>query len=952
MIVQNILNELRQENLYIDLSPPGDFLSLGIRGRIQTDTRKLQSGDIFACIVGFAVDGHDFAEKAMQMGASLLIVERFCQLTIPQIRVSDSRKATAIVARLCYDDPTKRFELIGVTGTNGKTTTTHIIEKLLNSLNIKTGLIGTLGYKIGDTHYPLQHTTPDIIELNEIFTQMVAADCKVVVMEVSSHALALHRVYGLHFRQAIFTNLSQDHLDFHSDMSDYFQAKMTLFYMTQAENGVCIVNADDEYGRKILSLINGKRFSYSIETTSGDGAYISNAKLSQSGSVFDVNIGNTEYKGICSPLSGKFNLYNLLGSLVSVYQYCDDVQFMQAIANVSTLTPVPGRLQTVANDQDITIIVDYAHTPDALKNILRTVNEYKEKRLIAVWGCGGNRDKGKRHQMACISVELADLTIITTDNPRHENPADIIRDIIRSLYPTDPFYIISDRETAIRSAILLARPGDIVVLAGKGHETYQEIGDTRHHFDDTEMALKALHYKKTYEPVENKLAVPFDILNLEKILYNKMPYQQLQHNIPIFDAILTDSRVVGKNTLFIAIKGERFDGAEYVPDVLLSDSNNWCLVNDGKRSASIWDDGNRPASEMQNIIYTHEDPVVVYGLLAKKYLQLFSATKIAITGSTGKTTTKEILYNILSTVSSTHKSHENENNMIGVPKNIFAIQPTHNYAIFEIGTNQLGEIDYLANIVKPDYSLVVSINPTHLEGLGTLENVKREKLSILQHTQKRAFIPPNSSQPSALSKRMASIPKIHYTSQNDLEKGLQVTIDGTVYPTSIRIPFLEKNIAISIMLATELGISTEDIIAGLAKPLDIAGRMQILNSHGHTLICDYYNANPTSMAAAITYWAGLQPELPHIAILGELRELGKGEIDFHKEIGSLLDKVKKANTHIIGVGELTKYYHPDTVYPTVDELISSQELSHIKDPSVILIKGSHSVRLEKLRGEF
>jgi len=984
MIVQNLIAELNKENLFYDISPPGDYLSMSIYGQIQTDTRKVKAGDVFACIKGHNVDGHDLALNASEKGAILLIVEHRLRLPVPQIRVSDCRKATAILARLFYNDPTAKFDLIGVTGTNGKTTTTHILQKLFTSQNIKTGLIGTLGYKIGDEMHPLMHTTPDIIELNSIFAQMVEAACQVVVMEVSSHALALHRVYGLHFKQAVFTNLTQDHLDFHETMTDYFNAKMTLFRMVEAENGTSIINGDDEYGRKILLSINNKSLLYYIGDANNcspsvgddedgrkcsDGINAVPTSLSQNGTTFDLSVNKIQYKNLHLPLPGKFNLYNLLAALACLRQYTIDAQFQNLLTHIQELTPVPGRLQTVPNDAGITIIIDYAHTPDALQNILQTVNEFKTGRVIAVWGCGGNRDADKRPKMATISTTLADLTIITTDNPRHEHPADIIRDITRPLAKDDPYFIISDRATAIYSAILLAQPGDTVIVAGKGHEKYQEIGDTRYFFDDTETATKALFRKELYTPTENQLAIPFDILNLEKIINIQLQNHLLQHYIPLFTAISTDSRNIVKNTLFIAIKGEHFDGADYAPDVLLTDPLNWCLVNivgtpfmvsesESESNGTLFNTSETPSLQQPQIIYT-KDTTEIYGDIAKKYLQLFPATKIAITGSTGKTTTKEILYNILSVSKQTLKTHDNENNKIGVPKTIFNIQPTHKYAILEIGTNQIGEIDYLSNIVKPDYALIVSINPSHLEGLGTLENIAKEKMSLLPHTQKLAII----ARRDAIYCVRENMPTVLYV-QNPLDEnqylqtstGLTITINDKQYPTVIGIPFLANNIAFAITLAQKLGISDEDIIAGLAKKLIISGRMEIINKNNHTIIYDYYNANPTSLSSAINYWATLKPDEPHLAILGEMRELGEQEIQFHQQIGDLTKLLKKTNHTIIGVGHLTKYYNPDTLFNTVDDLINSGILAkyigsdgnHLE--TIILVKGSHSLRLELLKG--
>jgi len=939
MILQRILDELWRENLFIDIWPPGSLdTGMSISGQIQTDTRRIKEGDVFACIPGFNVDGHDLASEALLGGASLLIVERFLEVSLPQVKVLDCRKATAILARLFYSDPTSKFDLIGVTGTNGKTTTTYIIEKLFKELKIKTGLIGTLGYRIGERQYSLERTTPDILELNQIFVRMVEAGCQVVIMEVSSHSLALHRVYGLHFRQAIFTNLTQDHLDFHNDLHSYYVAKLRLFKMTEANAGLCIVNADDPHGRHIQKAVTCKCRTYTLQNSKHAFAGASNVRFNNNGSIFDLKIANAEPCEIASPLPARFNIYNLLAALISVKQYCETPAiFNQLLQAVPSLNPVPGRMQEVKNDQNITIFIDYAHTPDALKNILSSIAEYKTGRLIAVWGCGGDRDRLKRPEMGKISVGLADLSIITTDNPRHEHPADIIREIVEPLAWEERYIIISDRSEAIKSAILVAGAGDIVVIAGKGHEDYQEIGDERVHFSDVEEVELGLEYRRGYEPVAGKLAVRFDVLNMEKLTGIRV-----EACGALFTSIVTDSRIASENTLFVAIKGERFDGADFVEEVIEKHETNWCLTNTIEHTH-------------QRILVSEIDTLELYGRLAQKYLQLFSLVRVAITGSTGKTTTKEILHNILSVKYNTFKAFGNENNKIGVPQNIFRLQPKHQFAILEIGTNQIGEIEYLSKIYQPHYALVVSINPSHLSGLKSEANIRQEKLSMLKYTSKTAIIPCNQDYEGGSSLKVLSFGQereadFNYTASIIKDKGMEITLNNEVFHANTQVPFFGKNYAVAIALAQLLGLTRAEIDQGLWQDLQLPDRMQIVQHNGRTIIFDCYNANPTSMSAAIEYWATLTSDVEHYAILGDMLELGENERDYHTQIAETIRLVRKLNYIIIGVGSLSTLYNPDQHFNSVDELISSHYLDKINKQSVILVKGSHSIKLEQLKG--
>ena len=669
-----ILNELISEDLFLEVINHDsiDFENIFVSGKMKTDSKAVLKDDVFVCIKGFSVDGHIFAPEAYDNGAGLLIVNYTLDLPVLQVVVKDTRKATAVIAKILYDNPTGKFDLIGITGTNGKTTTSVILEQLYSKLGYKTGLIGTLGYKIGDKFYPSERTTPDIIELNEIFLKMVASSCKIVIMEVSSHALSLYRVYSLNFKIAVFTNLSQDHLDFHKDMEDYGNAKFTLFEMVQKNSGLSIVNIDDPFGHSIFKKIRTPKVGFSISAAcqmpvkSKECEFwnISEIELKPNHAKFNLYVKNQmyarKYSDIKSSLSGKFNVMNLVAALIVVEKNIDSEKFNQLLKSTEDIVSATGRMEKVINSQNLDIYVDYAHTPDALSSILDTIREFTRKRVICVWGCGGNRDRRKRPLMAKISVKKADLTIITNDNPRFEFPADIIRDIIEPISYQESYIIIRDRAEAIKAAILLANEGDTVLIAGKGHETYQEIGSVKYHFDDKEEVVSALNNRIQYVSRDDCLAVPIDLLNFEKMFDISIKNTYLQDNLPLLTSVSTDSRLIQSNSIFFALNGENFNGEDFVKDIISKDSSNWCIINKKEDSDRMVE---------ANKIFV-SDSLTAYGRLAKKYLQLFKAKKIALTGSTGKTTTKEILYNILSEQFKTFKNAENENNKIGDRKSV------------------------------------------------------------------------------------------------------------------------------------------------------------------------------------------------------------------------------------------------------------------------------------------
>lgn len=458
--------------------------------KVQYDSRKVTKNDIFVCLSGFEVDGHQFANKAVEAGASVLICEKdldFDNISdeITVIRVEEGRKALAIISANYYGHPTKKLKLIGVTGTNGKTTNVYILKSILEKAGEKVGLIGTIANYIGDEKIKSERTTPESLELQKLFKDMVDKGCKYCVMEVSSHSLHLDRVYGCNFEIGIFTNLTRDHLDFHGTFDNYYNAKFKLF----ERSNTSVVNIDDNYGYRVISDLNklSKNIvTYSIKDSSDYKAYDIN--LEERDIIFKVN--EVQYKFV---LPGQYNIYNALGVISAVKTLgIGDEAIKSGLLDVT----VPGRCERIGNKYDVPyeIIIDFAHTPDGLKNILETLRAFTKNRLIAVYGSGGDRDKIKRAELGRVGSEIADLVIITTDNPRNEDPMDIIKEIVAGIEKTN-YLAVENRVEAIRIALEMAEPGDTVVMAGKGHETYQINNDGVIHFDEREVVDDILRGK-------------------------------------------------------------------------------------------------------------------------------------------------------------------------------------------------------------------------------------------------------------------------------------------------------------------------------------------------------------------------------------------------------------------------------------------------------------------------
>ena len=453
---------------------------------VSYDSRCTQAGDLFVAVSGFAVDGHKFVPMAAEKGAVCAICEREVEGTIPCVVVENTRRALAVIGENWFDHPAREMTMVGVTGTNGKTTSTYLIKSILEKkAGAKVGLIGTIQNMIGDQVIPTERTTPESFELQRLFRQMADAGCTHVVMEVSSHALALDRVYDIPFAVAVFTNLTQDHLDFHKTMEHYCDAKALLFRQCDT----AVYNADDPWHERLLRGSSCRRFSYGVESEADLRA--KNVRLTAGSVAFDAE-ADTEWTPVEVGIPGPFTVYNTLDAMAACYnlgvslQDCADaLRQGHGVKGRMEVIPTPGKGYTILND--------YAHTPDALENVLTAVKGFAKGRTVVLFGCGGDRDRTKRPIMGGIAARLADFCIVTSDNPRTEEPQAIIDDILAGMAGCDHYVTIPDRVEAIHWAMDNAKDGDVIVLAGKGHEDYQEINHV--HYPMDERVIVAEHLK-------------------------------------------------------------------------------------------------------------------------------------------------------------------------------------------------------------------------------------------------------------------------------------------------------------------------------------------------------------------------------------------------------------------------------------------------------------------------
>jgi UDP-N-acetylmuramoyl-L-alanyl-D-glutamate--2,6-diaminopimelate ligase len=480
--------ELKDLVYKVSLTSTYGYMNVEVKG-ICFDSRKVQQGFLFIAVRGTLTDGHDYIDKAITFGATSVICEKLPETInekIVYVTVKNSAHALGVIASNFYDNPSEKLKLTGVTGTNGKTTVATLLYNLFNLLGHRSGLLSTVENRIVDKVIPSTHTTPDPLQLNELLKKMVEAGCTHAFIEVSSHAIDQERIAGLKFAGAIFTNITHDHLDYHKTFENYIKAKKK-FFDELSSDAFALVNADDKRGMVMLQNTKGKKQTFGLrKMVDFKGKIITNSIEG-----LELEVGN---KIVWFKLIGDFNAYNLLavyGAAILLGEDSDDV-----LTKLSSLNGAVGRFELVMPGAKITAIVDYAHTPDALKNVLDTIAQFRtgNEQVITVVGCGGNRDKTKRPLMASIACRMSDKVVLTSDNPRDEDPMEIIKEMQTGIMPTEArkTLVMADREEAIKTACMMAKENDIILVAGKGHETYQEIKGVKHPFDDREVVERML----------------------------------------------------------------------------------------------------------------------------------------------------------------------------------------------------------------------------------------------------------------------------------------------------------------------------------------------------------------------------------------------------------------------------------------------------------------------------
>ncbi len=897
---------------------------------LQSDSRAVVPGALFFAVTGMATDGHLFVGDAIRRGCAAVVVETGSKWSVPEawqgclIEVDDSRKAYAEAAANFYGRPARRLKLIGITGTNGKTTVSYLVEEILVRLGHQVGVIGTVNYRYprgGEkVVMPSPFTTPEPMRFQALLFEMAQAGVNYLIMEVSSHALTQARIGKLLFDVAVFTNLSHDHLDYHRTMEEYFLAKTTLFADHLKSGGQAVVShpqqpADSEDWSGRIQALCHQRSVPVVSSGKREDAHVRLLDYSFSPTATRVRLVIAgETLELTSALVGHFNIDNLLTSIA----VCRALGLAPktVLPHLAEAGGAPGRLQRVSADdgtefQRPAVFVDYAHTPDALRQVLAALGALPHRDLFCVFGCGGDRDNEKRPVMGRFAGTLAEVVVVTDDNPRSEEPADIRRQIIpgvegAGLTARDPdwlhrrsagergFVEIGAREEAIARTIRAAGKNDIVLIAGKGHEQYQLGRSGKRFFDDCLQAESAL---LSWNSQSLALATGGELLGADA-------------NDRLLGAVSTDTRTIGAGDIFVALRGERFDGHDFLATA--RDQGAGCLVVE--HGAVIPTDMKTPRVEVPDTLQALADLArFKRRLIARRSSQVVAA----ITGSCGKTTVKEMTVAILRRRWPAGPDYPedcvlatkgNLNNLIGLPLTLLPIDLRHRAAVLEMGMNCPGEIDRMARAAQPDVCCITNVHSVHLEGLGTVEGVAAAKEELFAAAPQKAVLVVNLDDrfvPAMASKYPN--PRITFTATTGAERlpadlyvsGVQAAQDGVITfvlhrggeQEEIHLSTVgEHNVANAVAaaaIATAAGATLAEIAAGLADFRPADKRLVLTASAcGMGIINDTYNANPVSMAAALNTLVRMGSGKT-AALLGDMLEMGAAAPDAHHRLGVL-----------------------------------------------------------------
>lgn len=922
---------------------------LGIAARGVADhSRLVRPGDVFLAYPGDYADGRLYIADALARGALAVIWQPGAdfvwdtQWRVPNLPAENLRALAGPLAHMIHAYPSEGMSLIAVTGTNGKTTVTQWIARAYPR---PCGIIGTLGVGFPGQLVDTGLTTPQATTLMRSLAEFRQQGATACALEASSIGIVEGRMNGAHVDVAVFTNFTRDHLDYHGSMEAYAAAKESLFHWPRLR--LAVVNLDDPLGVKLARETGAlKVLGYTLGEARQDIPAIVRAEnliATPNGQRFTLSAPSGRAR-VETRLLGRFNVANLLA--VAAVLVDAGLPIEEIAARLAELAPPPGRLERVGGEGEPLLAIDYAHTPDALENALTAMREVASARsgqLVALFGCGGDRDRGKRPLMGEIAARLADRVVITSDNPRGESPEAILKEIVVGAPAGE---VIADRAVAIRRTVLGAAPEDVVLLAGKGHENYQEICGRRLHFSDIEQAEAALLARR--RAADQAPGMRWSLAAIARAVGGRLCGGEVE-----ISGVSTDTRHIATGQLFVALAGERFDAHDFLADAL-----------GGGAAALLVSKADALPAGVPAIVV--DDTRLALGRMAAAWRRSFDLPVLAVTGSNGKTTTKEMIAAVLAAAFGDRvlATHGNFNNDVGLPLTLLRLDATHRAAVIEMGMNRPGEIAYLANIGAPTAAVVTNAQRAHLEGMGDLGAIAAEKGSIFAGVQPGGVAVINADDVYAGEwRRMgAGIRQMSFGLDRPADvrgsvvcRGLDITLQletdrgGCAIPLQIPGRHNARNALAAAAICLAAGLSLETIAAGLSAFAGVKGRLQRrAGKNGAVILDDTYNANPDSVRAGIDVLGATVGK--QILVLGDMGEIGEASAQYHDEVGGYAKS--QGIDRLFAFGEAAQqaarnFGEGGAHFTTLGALLAALD-KEIDANTTVLVKGSRFMKMERV----
>tara|TARA_B110000259_G_scaffold184837_1_gene232692 strand:+ start:51 stop:2903 length:2853 start_codon:yes stop_codon:yes gene_type:complete len=917
---------------------------------LSLDSRKIKKNYLFFAVKGMESNGEDYIVSAIRKGASAVVCETGSKVKnnkIPIIKVKNIKKTMTDACIVFYKKKPKN--IIAITGTNGKSSVAEFYHQILAAQKIPVASIGTLGIKINTKAIKTNLTTLDIISLHKNLVKIKMLGIDNVILEASSHGLEQGRLNGINFKTAIFTNFSQDHLDYHKNMKNYLNAKLILFSKLLKKKQNIITDSEIPEFLNLKKIAKKNNLNLLTIGKKNSTIQFKSVKFNDNFQNIDFSHNRKTY-AIKIPLIGFFQIKNLFMSILA--SKLSGVDIKKSIYVTKNIKEVNGRLQLIKTTPNQTkIFIDYAHTPNALETILKTLKEHYKIKPDVVFGCGGDRDQKKRSKMASVCENNAEKIYITDDNARNENPKQIRRMIISGFSKKLTFTEIPSRPVAIETAIIKSKPNSVILIAGKGHETTQTYGNKIINISDKEI-VRLINNKK----------LRFDKRNYNKYINAKIIKKIIKKNKLRFEGVSINSKQTKKNNLFVAIKGKNYDGHSFVKEALKNKAN-YCVVQKNIKKID------------KKKLINYPNTINFLNKLAILKRSHSDSKVIAITGSSGKTTLKSMLGKTLSAYGKTYFSQKSYNNHIGVPFSLCNLENNHQYSVFEIGMSNAGEIRKLSKLVKPNIAIITNIGEAHLENFNNLNGIAKAKSEIIENINKDGYLILNrEDRYFNYLLKFARKRKIKVLSFGKSKKSNARLIKKKLYKNYSYLHFrvLNKNIYLKVKNVNPLTISNilfilltlQALGLNIIKVKNCSNYFQLAEGRGKEhlisrykkkfqLIDESYNANPSSVKNAINNFSNLKRKKGRkFLLLGDMLELGKKSDNYHKNLAYFINRSDIDKLFVYGKNAFKTYQKTYKAKQgnilqnlnDFDEIFSDI----INKDDYLMIKGSNATGLNKL----